>query len=186
MRLLGAVSGAVLWLPEGNEAARRNLTREAQARGVEPRRLIFAAYARNPEDHLARLALGDVFLDTLPYNAHSTASDALWAGLPVLTCPGGTFAGRVAASQLYAAGLPELIADSLSAYEEMALKLARDAAMLAGVKAKLRQNRDSCPLFDTGRFTRHLEAAYTQMWELHRRGRAPEGFTVAATDASAS
>jgi len=186
MRLLGAVSGAVLWLPEGNEAARRNLAREAQARGVDPHRLVFAGYAEAPEDHLARLALADVFLDTLPYNAHSTASDALWAGLPVLTCPGGSFAGRVAASQLHAAGLPELIADSLAAYEAMALRLARDAAMLAAVKAKLRQNRDSCPLFDTGRFTRHLEAAYTQMWELHRRGRAPEGFSVGASDASAS
>jgi len=186
MRLLGAVSGAVLWLPESNEAARRNLAREAQARGVDPNRLVFARYANNPEDHLARLALADVFLDTLPYNAHSTASDALWAGLPVLTCPGGSFAGRVAASQLYAAGLPELIADSLISYEEMALRLARDAPMLSAIKAKIRQNRDNCPLFDTERFTRNLEAAYAQMWERHRRGRAPESFSVGAPNASAS
>src|SRR5258705_228882 len=141
MRLLGAVSGAVLWLPESNEAARRNLAREAQARGVDPNRLVFARYANNPEDHLARLTLADVFLDTLPYNAHSTASDALWAGLPVLTCPGGSFAGRVGASLLNAAGLPELIADSPAAYEERALRLARDAPMLAAIRAKLQRNR---------------------------------------------
>jgi len=178
MRLLSEVEGAVLWLPEGNEAARRNLRREAEARGVNPRRLVFATYVKAPEDHRARLALADIFLDTLPYNAHSTACDALWAGLPVLTCRGASFAGRVGASLLNAAELPELIADSLAAYEELALRLACDAPMLAAIKAKLGRNRESCPLFDTRRFTNHLEAAFTQMWERHQRGLPPESFAV--------
>jgi len=178
MRLLNEVEGAVLWLPEANELARRNLMREAEARGVNPHRLVFAPYAKAPEDHRARLALADVFLDTLPYNAHSTASDALWAGLPVLTCRGASFAGRVGASLLNAAGLPELIADSPAAYEERALRLARDAPTLAAIKAKLQRNRNGCPLFDTRRFTLNLEAALTQMWERHQRGLAPESFAV--------
>src|SRR5262249_55727154 len=130
---------------------------------------------------LARQRLADLFLDTLPCNAHTTASDALWAGLPILTCVGATFAGRVAASVLRAAGLGELIAPSLEAYESMALKLATEPPLLAAVKAKLARNRDSCPLFDTARVTRHLEAAYTTMWERTGRGLPPADFVVPET-----
>ena len=180
MRLLRSVDGSVLWLPAANPAAMRNLGREAHARGVAPDRIVFAAYQPLPEDHLARLGSADLFLDTLPYNAHTTASDALWAGLPVLTCPGESFASRVAASLLHAAGMPELIAASLCAYEAMALDLARDPARLASIKAKLRSQRASCALFDTARFTRHLEAAYVTMRDRSARGEAPASFAVEA------
>ena len=131
MRLLRAAEGSVLWLPEGNDAARRNLTRAAESHGVARERLIFAPHLPSAEQHLARLSLADLFLDTLPSNAHSTASDALWAGLPLLTCMGSTFAGRVAASLLGAIGLPELVTESIAAYEAMALNLARDAGAWA-------------------------------------------------------
>jgi predicted O-linked N-acetylglucosamine transferase (SPINDLY family) len=129
---------------------------------------------------LARHRLADLFLDTLPCNAHTTASDALWAGLPVLTCAGNTFAGRVAASLLFAVGLPEPIADSLSSYESMAMKLALDSAAVAQLKAKLTAQRDKAPLFDTERFTRHLESAYVAMWERSQRGMPAELFSIAA------
>ena len=138
MRLLHAVEGSVLWLPAVNPPAQRNLLGQAQARGVGPGQFVFAPRLPNPEDHLARLAAADLFLDTLPYNAHTTASDALWAGLPVLTCKGESFASAVAASLLQACGLPDLIAESLRAYEDKALHLARDARALGAVKARLR------------------------------------------------
>jgi predicted O-linked N-acetylglucosamine transferase (SPINDLY family) len=180
MRLLEAVEGSVLWLLDDNPAAVRNLKREAEARGVSARRLVFAP--RRPlDEHLARHRLADLFLDTLPCNAHTTASDALWAGLPVLTCTGRTFAGRVAASLLFAVDLPELVTVSLSSYEVLAMKLARDSAALAAVKAKLTARRDAAPLFDTESFTRHLESAYATMWERSQRGMPAEGFAVAAT-----
>jgi predicted O-linked N-acetylglucosamine transferase (SPINDLY family) len=178
MRLLNGVEGSVLWLPGANEATRRNLIREAEARGVAGARLIFASYVASGAEHLARLGLADLFLDTRPYNAHSSASDALWAGVPVLTLPGDTFAGRVGASLLHACGLPELIADSPSSYETMALHLARNDAAHAALKAKVERNRTACALFDTARFTRHLEAAYSIMCETHRRGREPQSFSV--------
>jgi len=178
MRLLRAVDGSVLWLLQDNSEASANLRREAQARGVNPERLIFAPHVP-PEEHLARQHLADLFLDTLPYNAHTTASDALWMGLPVVTCTGATFPGRVATSILHAAGLHELVTASLSDYESLALRLANDGNALAAVKKKLASPRGGCPLFDTGRFTRHLEAAYTGMWERHLRGIRPEGFSVA-------
>jgi predicted O-linked N-acetylglucosamine transferase (SPINDLY family) len=174
MRLLQAIPGSVLWLAEPNPAASRNLRREAQARGAAPERIVFAPFAARAEDHLARLSLADLFLDTLPYNAHSTACDALWAGLPVLTCFGSTFAGRVGASLLKAVGIPELIAASLADYEKQALALARDPAALAALKAKLSANRRSLPLFDTARYTRTLEDAFTRMWVRHQRGQAPD------------
>jgi predicted O-linked N-acetylglucosamine transferase (SPINDLY family) len=177
MRLLARVEGSVLWLLEDNEFAAANLRREAAARSVNPDRLIFAPRTR-PESHLARQTLADLFLDTLPYNAHTTASDALWAGLPVITTPGTTFPGRVAASLLTAIGLPELIAPSLDDYERLALTLARDPDALAAVKAKLASHRESFPLFDTKRFTRHLEAAFRKMWERHRQGLPPQTFAV--------
>jgi predicted O-linked N-acetylglucosamine transferase (SPINDLY family) len=151
---------------------------EAGRRGVDPQRLVFASPINLP-DHLARHRLADVFLDTLPYNAHTTASDALWAGVPVVTCLGSTFPGRVAASLLHAVGMPDLITQSLEEYESLVRRLARDPALLAAIKAKLARNRDSCRLFDTARFTRHIEAAYDAMWERYRRGEPPESFSVA-------
>ena len=178
MRVLSSVDGSVLWLPDVNETTRRNLVREAETRGVAGARLVFAPYVVSGAEHLARLGLADLFLDTRPYNAHSSASDALWAGVPVLTQPGQTFAGRVGASLLQACGLPDLIADSDSSYEAMALQLAKDPAAHAALKAKLERNRNASALFDTARFTRHLEAAYTMMCEHHQRGREPQSFSV--------
>jgi len=145
---------------------------EAEARGVKGSRLVFAARTEPPA-HLARQRLADVFLDTLPYNAHTTASDALWVGLPLLTCLGTTFAGRVAASLLNAVGLPELVTSSLADYEALALRLARDPAALAAIKEKLARNRDRFPLFDTERMTRSLEAAFEAMWARAQLDEAP-------------
>ncbi|MEY4966322.1 MAG: hypothetical protein RL274_1905 [Pseudomonadota bacterium] len=164
MRLLGKVESSVLWLLQGNDAIRANLRREAQARGVDPERLIFAERT-TPELHLARQQLADLFLDTLPYNAHTTASDALWARLPIVTTPGQSFPARVAASILTAAGLPELIAPDLAAYEALALQLATDRAALAAIKEKLTRQRSTTALFDTARFTRNLETAYAGLLE---------------------
>ncbi len=179
MSLLRQVEGSVLWLIGDNDAVVRNLRREAEGRGIAAGRLVFAP--RMPlEDHLARHGLADLFLDTVPCNAHTTASDALWAGLPLVTCLGTTFAGRVAASLLAAAGLPELITASLVEYEALALRLARDPRALAGINAKLAHNRLTCALFDTDRFRRHLEKAFLTMWERHRRGEPPADFAVAA------
>ncbi len=179
MRLLRDVEGSVLWLMSASEATAHNLRREAAARGVDPGRLIFAQYAPRVEDHLARYRVADLFLDTLPFNAQTTACDALWAGLPVLTCLGETFVGRVAASLLSAVGLPELITHSVEEYETLALKLACEPVLLAEIRAKLARNRDTHPLFDTARFTRHIETAYTTMWEICQRGEAPKSFAVA-------
>jgi len=160
MRLLAQVPDSVLWLLDG--LGTENLRREAVKAGIGPNRLVFAPKAPLPE-HLARHRLADLFLDTLPYNAHTTTSDALWAGLPVLTCLGKTFAGRVAASLLTAVGLPELITRSPKEYEAMALALAGDPARLADLKRKLADNRDTAPLFDTDRFARNLEDAYRRI-----------------------
>jgi predicted O-linked N-acetylglucosamine transferase (SPINDLY family) len=162
MRLLKQVDGSVLWLLEGNASIRDNLRKEAETRGVAPDRLVFAART-TPEQHLARQMLADLFLDTLPYNAHTTASDALWVGLPLITTPGNSFPARVAASILRAAEMPELITENLAAYEALALKLARDPASLNAVREKLTANRSRVPLFDTARFTRNLEALYRDM-----------------------
>lgn len=178
MRIVRGVPGSVLWLLEDNATVAANLRREAGSRDVAPERLIFAPRVPAAE-HLARQSLADLFLDTLPYNAHVTASDALWAGLPVLTCTGNSFASRVGASLLTAVGLPELIAHSLADFESLALKLAGDAAVLAAIKAKLAANRATCALFDTVRITRHLESAYTAMCERQRRGERPASFAVA-------
>ena len=156
-----------------------NLSREASARGVAPERLVFARRCA-PADHLARQRLADLFLDTLPYNAHTTCSDALWAGLPVVTVLGGCFAGRVAGSLLAALGVPVLIARSLEEYEALALRLARDRGALAAVREKVVRHRDTYPLFDTARFTRNLEAAYVAMWERYQRGERPRTFAVGA------
>jgi predicted O-linked N-acetylglucosamine transferase (SPINDLY family) len=177
MRLLREVEGSVLWLLEGSAATQGNLRREAAARGVHPDRLVFAPRVAN-EDHLARHRRANLFLDTLPYNAHTTAVDALWAGLPVLTCAGMTFAGRVAASLLQAIGLPELITHSLDEYVALALRLAGDSERLDEIRGKLLAHRTSWPLFDTDRFREHIEAAYLEMWEHHQRGDPPASFSV--------
>jgi protein O-GlcNAc transferase len=178
MRLLQRVEGSVLWLLEANATASANLRREAQRRGVDPARLVFAPRVR-PDEHLARHALADLFLDTLPYNAHTTASDALWAGLPLVTCTGTAFPGRVATSLLRAAGLPELVTNDLAAYEALALRLATEQGLLAGIRARIAANRATCALFDTDRMRRHIESAYATMHARHQRGETPLGFTVA-------
>jgi len=183
MRLLKAVPGSVLWLQRLNDPATRNLAGEAEARGVACERLVFAPFIASTADHLARLSLADLFLDTLPYNAHSSAADALFAGVPVLTTPGASFAGRVAASVIRAAGFPELVAESLSAYEALALRLARNRSELAHLKSRLKGARRSQPLFDTARFTRHLETAYFRMWERYQRGEPPAHFAVDPAEA---
>src|SRR6516164_1450713 len=179
MRLLRQVEGSVLWLLGTSEAATRNLRNEASARAVDPSRLVFAPKSEMPK-HLARHRLADLFLDNLPVNAHTAASDALWVGLPVLTCMGESFVGRVAASLLSAAGVPELITRSLDEYEALALKLATDPTLIAAIRQKLDRNRDTCPLFDTDRLRRDIERAYVTMWDMARRGEPPRSFAVDA------
>jgi protein O-GlcNAc transferase len=182
MRLLDAVPDSVFWLFEANDQVTDNLRKEAKNRGIDPARLIFAKKMDLPQ-HLARHACADLFLDTLPINAHTTTSDALWAGLPVLTCLGSTFAGRVAASLLQAVGLPELIVQNMADYESLALSLARDPARLANYRQKLQQNRLSSPLFDIGRYTKNLETAYQMMWQKHATKQKPDHILVADTGA---
>ena len=179
MRLLGAVPASVLWLLAENEAARRNLRTEAARGGVDPSRLVFAERLPLPE-HLARYRAADLFLDTLPCNAHTTASDALWAGVPVLTCQGATFAGRVAASLLHAAGLPELVTRNLQEYEALAIALAGDRKRLSALRARLAANRGTCPLFDVDGHRRDLEAGYERMWQRAQSRLPPLHFAVAA------
>lgn len=178
MRLLKEVEGSVLWMTGTDLTAVASLRREAAARGVAPERLVFASFKKRSEDHLARQRLADLFLDTLPYNAHSTASDALWAGLPVLTCMGQAFQARVAAGLLHAIGLPELVTTSLADYEARALALARDPKELAALREKLARNRDNTPLFDIPGFTRGLESVYRTMWERQQSGLPPESFSA--------
>ena len=178
MRLLRAVPGSVLWILDAQVLVKENLRREAEKRGVDPSRLVFAPRLASPW-HLARHRLADLFLDCLPCNAHTTASDALWAGLPVLTCAGETFAGRVAGSLLHAVGLPELVTYSLEDYEALALRLAREPDCLKQLKHKLLGQRLTAPLFDIKRYTQGLEAAYTTMWENWAEGHEPRSFAVA-------
>jgi predicted O-linked N-acetylglucosamine transferase (SPINDLY family) len=181
MRIMAAVEGSVLWLLQANDRAMANLRREAQAQGVDPGRLIFAVPCEQTI-HLARHRHADLILDTLPYNAHTTASDALWVGVPLVTCTGSTFAGRVAASLLHAVGLPELVTNSFEDYETLARKLATDRALLKSIVGKLTQNRLTHPLFDTARFARHIESAYETMVERRQRGEPPASFSVEPID----
>jgi protein O-GlcNAc transferase len=178
MRLLAAKDESVLWLPDPHPTAVQNLCREAEKRGISPNRLIFAPKMPLLSDHLARLGNADLFLDTLPYNAHTTASDALWAGVPLITCLGSGFASRVAASLLKAVGLDELITHSLQEYEALALKLANDSGLLRALRKRLAYNRTTHPLFDTERFTRHIESAYATMWHRYQRSEPPKAFAV--------
>jgi protein O-GlcNAc transferase len=178
MRLLQAVPESVLWLRGMGEEARGNLQREAQHRGVSGDRLVYAPHVASMADHLGRQSLADLYLDTLPYNAHSTSCDALWSGVPVLTCVGRSFAGRVAASALTAVGLPELITHSLEEYEHKALQLAQQPQLLQQLRERLARHRTTHPLFDTPRFTRHLESAFLTMHQRALQGEAPRSFNV--------
>lgn len=177
MRILQRVGGSVLWLVEDNPEAAANLRKEAARRGVDAGRLVFAG--RLPQaEHLARQRLADLFLDTLPCNAHTTTSDALWAGLPVLTCIGDAFAGRVAASLLNAVWMQELVVETQEAYEALAVALATDPARLASLRSRLNEARLAAPLFDAARFARNIEAAYLAMHERRLAGAPPDHFAV--------
>jgi protein O-GlcNAc transferase len=178
MRLLRELPGSILWLRDMGPEARENLQREAERHAVDRHRLVFAPWAAGMAEHLARLSCADLYLDTMPYNAHSTACDMLWSGVPVITCAGQCFASRVASSVLTAAGLPELITRTLEEYECKAAELARHPAKLQAIRARLAAHGMRVPLFDTGRFTRYLETAYETMQERAVRGEAPTGFTV--------
>jgi protein O-GlcNAc transferase len=177
MRLLRDFDQCVLWLLASNEQCVVNLRREASDRGVDPERLIFAR-SIDLADHLARQTLADLFLDTLPYNAGATAAAALWAGVPILTTVGETLVGRIAASMLHGVGLPELVAIDLIEYEAKVRALITNPAALAELRAKLARNRHTCPLFDTDRSRRHLEAAYHTMRDIWSRGELPRAFSV--------
>lgn len=177
MRLLAAVPGSVLWLLENNPSMERNLREHARLRGIDPARLVFAGKVP-VDEHIARHRRADLFLDAMPVNAHTSASDALRAGLPLVTCIGNTFVARVAASLLRAVGLPELVTETLGDYEALALRLARDPQALAAVRAKLERNLATHPLFDSARACRHIESAYRLMWERHLGGEAPASFAV--------
>jgi predicted O-linked N-acetylglucosamine transferase (SPINDLY family) len=177
MRILKAVDGSVLWLYEDNAAAANHLRQEAEKYGIHPSRLVFAKNMPLAE-HLARHRLADLFIDNFPCNAHTTASDALWAGLPVLTLMGNSFASRVAASLLNAIGLPELITNTQEEYEALAIEIAQNPEKLAALKQKLANNRLTTPLFDTPQFTKDLERAYVQMYERYQADQLPEHLFV--------
>ena len=172
-RILRAVDGSVLWLYQDNPDAAKNLQKQLELKGLNSARLVFAKRMQTPE-HLARYKVADLFLDTLPYNAHTTASDALWVGLPVLTCKGESFASRVAASLLYSIHIPELVTDTLAEYELLAIEIASNPDKLKAIKEKLMINRLTTPLFDTPLFSRHIENAYLQMYERYHDGLQPE------------
>ena len=177
VRILKAVKNSVLWLLEDNPIAVLNLRKEAQFRGLDPNRLIFAKRIDQSE-HLARHRAADLFIDTLPYNAHTTASDALWAGLPVLTCMGESFASRVAASLLKAIELPELITTTQEQYEATAIELATNPEKFKDIKNRLERNRLTTALFDTQRFTKHIQAAYKQMYERYHANLQPKNIYI--------
>lgn len=178
MRILARVPGSVLWLTEADESARARLQQHAQTRGVAAQRLVFAPPMPAMADHLARQRAADLFLDTWPFNAHTTASDALWAGLPVLTCPGRTLPSRVAASLVTAVGLPELIAPSVADYEALAVELATQPERLGALRQRLADKLPTTRLFDTARFTRHMEAAFTAIYQRAQAGLLPEHIDV--------
>jgi predicted O-linked N-acetylglucosamine transferase (SPINDLY family) len=178
MEILRQVENSVLWLSNANDTAMENLRREARSRGVRPERLVFARRVERNEDHLARHRLADLFLDTFPLGAHSTVADALWAGTPVLTYTGKTFGGRVATSLLLALGANELISDTTSTFTQSAVRIACDPQLLARTKEKVGSLRSTSPLFNTQRFTAHIEATYNAIWERHQRGESPSSFAV--------
>ncbi len=178
MNILRQTPDAVLWLQEAVPEAQANLRREAAARGVDPARMVFSTRLTSRAEHMARHALADLFIDSLPYNAHSTATDALWAGLPVVTCAGASFPGRVCASAVTTAGLSELATTSLSDYEALVLALAADRPRLAALRARVERDAPGSALFQSAAYTRHLEAAYQTMYERAQSGLAPASFSV--------
>jgi len=177
MQILKAVDKSVLWILVSNDETAKNLINEAEKSGVNKSRLVFAKYV-SVEKHLSRIKHADLFVDSLPYNAHTTTSDALRMGLPVLTCLGKSFASRVAASLLNAVGLPELITTSQKEYEALAIELATNPKKLKAIKDKLAKNLPSSPLFDTHLFTKHLESAYKTIYERHHKGLEPDHIYV--------
>ena len=179
MRLLNAVPEGVLWLRDGPDVMREHLRREAAARGVEPTRLIFAGKIPAMRDYLAQHRQADLFLDTHPFGAHATARDALWAGLPVLTCLGDSFASRVAASMLTTLKLGELVTGNLPEYECRAAQLARDRAWLSTLRGRLAANLRDGPLFNASLYCRHLESAFVRMQHIVRQGAKPMSFEAA-------
>ena len=179
MRLLAQVEGSVLWLRHDNDSACERLRQEAAARNIDPARLVFADRL-SPAEHLVRHRVADLFLDTLPYNGHAVVGDALGAGLPVVTCKGTTFAGRLSASMLGAVGLADFVAPDLAAYEALARRLATEPERLADVRRRLEIQHTTAALFDGDRFRRHIEAAYVRMHELRRNGVPPQSFAVVA------
>jgi len=178
--IIQSVPNSVLWLYEDNPTAARNLQAQAKKRNLDLHRLVFARSMPNAE-HLARYRLADLFLDTLPYGAHTTASDSLWAGLPVLTRTGESFASRVASSLLHAVGLPELIARTTEQYESLAIELANNPVKLSSLKARLAENRATCPLFNTALFTQHIESAYQAAYNRYHEGLAPDHIYVSSS-----
>jgi predicted O-linked N-acetylglucosamine transferase (SPINDLY family) len=179
MRILKAVEGSVLWLFQDNSRAVENLKKEAEKQGITSDRLVFAERLPLPE-HLSRHSQADLFLDTFPYNAHTTASDALWTGLPVLTIMGQSFASRVSASLLNAIGLPELITSTQEEYEALAIELALNSEKLADIKLKLSNNRLTTPLFNTPLFVQNLESAYIKIYDRYQADLEPEHITILA------
>jgi len=177
MRLLDRTPGSVLWLRAGPGELAGNLRREAAKRDVDPDRIVFAPGVPY-EKNIARLRAADIFLDTAPFTAGASASDALWAGVPLLTLAGDAFAARMAGSLLQTIGLPELITEDLHSYERRALELAHSPDRLEALRRRLGEKRRQTPLFDTPRFCRHLESAYTHMAERSRRGEPPAPFAV--------
>ena len=177
MRVLSKIENSVLWLKIGNELAKKNIRIAAEKRGVDPSRIIFAEFLKM-EDHLARYALADVFLDTFNFNGHTTAADALWAGTPLITKLGKSFAARVAGSLLTALGLTELITNTEKEYEALIIQLANNPLELEKIKEKLKKNLISNSLFDTEKYTFNLEKAYHKAYENYTKGNKPENITI--------
>jgi predicted O-linked N-acetylglucosamine transferase (SPINDLY family) len=177
MRILGSVKDSVLWLLEDNPSVSVNLIREAENRGISGDRLVFAKRVA-PSEHLARHRCADLFIDTYPCNAHTTASDSLWAGLPLLTLRGETFASRVASSLLNATGLPELVTDTQSQYEALAIELGNNSVKLTEFKSRLAKNLLTTPLFDTQATTSSIELAYIQMMDRYLNGLPPDNIVI--------
>ena len=178
MKILSKVDGSVLWLAKDNSSSVKNLKKEAKKNGVDENRIIFASRLTLREDHLNRIQLADLFIDTLPYNAHATTSDALQVGLPVLTCIGNSFASRVAASLINSVNLPELITNTQEQYESLAIELATDPKKLKTIKKKLNNNLPESPIYDTPLYTQHLESAYSMMYDRYQRGLDPDHIYV--------
>jgi predicted O-linked N-acetylglucosamine transferase (SPINDLY family) len=180
MNVLSQIDGSVLWLTIDNPTAQSNLQKVAASKGVDPRRLLFTP-RMNYSTYLGSYRLADLFLDTFPFNAGTTASDALWAGLPVLTYSGKAFASRMAGSLLRAINLPGLVTHSLEEYQALAISLARNREALQDIKQALTLNRLTAPLFDTSLFSRHIEAAYEAMYQRYRAGLPPDHIEIKAS-----